>query len=181
MRNSFAALRIGVFRLHEWRAVFCWNNLNHWSYLSNNLIMLNSTTSEVCHHDHDEVSILNSYWSAKSTTTYLLCTALNHPCSAIPEFRPVYDFSIFKTKDYVTEMDNNFIVCGRCRVNSIYFQRNIIIFHRLKLEIALAIPASNECKKQISSTRVKGDMSATYIIESRDYHHIIQLNFSYIV
>ena len=59
------------------------------------------------------------------------------------------------------KMDN--IVCGRCSVSQItqfrrcLFSKNINIFCHLKLEIALAIPASNEEKiqyNQFSRTRV---------------------------
>ena len=59
-------------------------------------------------------------------------------------------------------MDNT--VCGRCSVSKItqfrrcIFSKNIYIFRHLKLEIALAIPASNDEKiqlKQFSRTMVK--------------------------
>ena len=51
---------------------------------------------------------------------------------------------------YVTTMEN--IVYNRCSVNKIIqfggciFSKNIYIFRHLKLEIALAIPASNDEK-----------------------------------
>ena len=49
-------------------------------------------------------------------------------------------------------MDNT--VCGRCSVSQkkklkdAYLKKYILIFRHLKLEIALAIPASNEWKIQ---------------------------------
>ena len=54
------------------------------------------------------------------------------------------------TGNVVTDMDN--IVCGRCSASQIVpirifiFSRNINMFRHLKLEIALAIPASNDEK-----------------------------------
>ena len=57
-------------------------------------------------------------------------------------------------------MDN--IVCGRCSVSQIIqfrrciFSKNIYIFRHLKLEIALAIPASNDEKYNWNNSAGQG-------------------------
>ena len=62
----------------------------------------------------------------------------------------IYGFKHILSQIYVTVMDNT--VCGRCSVSKItqfrrcIFSKNIYIFCHLKLEIALAIPASNDEK-----------------------------------
>ena len=57
-------------------------------------------------------------------------------------------------------MDNT--VCGRCSVSKItqsrtcIFSKNIYIFRNLKLEIALAIPASNDEKYNLNNSAGQG-------------------------
>ena len=57
-------------------------------------------------------------------------------------------------------MDNT--VCGRCSVSQItqfrrcIFSKNIYIFRHLKLEIALAIPASNDEKYNLNNSAGQG-------------------------
>ena len=70
-------------------------------------------------------------------------------------------------------MDN--IVCGRCSVGQIikfkdvYFQKNRHVFRHLKLDIALAIPASNDEKQKQKL------LQYLYIcaLLSQDYHRFM--------
>ena len=92
----------------------------------------------------------------------ILYTGLAGQCSPCPA-TPVYIYTLssrFQTKYYVTERDNK--VCGRFSVSQkmqfrrCIFSTNIIIFRHLKLEIALAIPASNKWKTGTTNPAAQG-------------------------
>ena len=73
----------------------------------------------------------------------------------------------FKPSNMSLKMDN--MVCGRCPISQIIqfkrclFSKNINIFHHLKLEIALAIPASNDDKYNTTNTIQCNQFSRTNV------------------
>ena len=81
-----------------------------------------------------------------------------NPCPARPVYIRVQAYS--KPNNMSLKMDN--IVCGRCSVRQktqfkiSTFSGNVNIFRQLKLEIALAIPASNDEKYNLNNSAWAG-------------------------